>query len=235
MRNILAYLIGNKNKFNFTLIELLVVIAIIAILAAMLLPALNQARERARAITCINNEKTLGNGLQFYAGDNNDFLVSGQYFRMFDGEPCNFWYQDLSRYISSGKSFNCPTGGDDYTYDTESGSAGHYFYPDRGAKVSYAVNVNVSGAPDLAAGFDYWFKLGKIREPSRTLYLVDGHGSYLFTRTEIGNTAVDLIDRIPKTFRHNNATNGLTIDGSSKRIGRATNDVLQTEYVLNLW
>ena len=67
----------SASRKGFTLIELLVVIAVIAILAALLLPALSRAKERARRVACLNNLKHLGLSWLMYADDNGDASARG--------------------------------------------------------------------------------------------------------------------------------------------------------------
>lgn len=81
-------------KKFFTLIELLVVIAIIAVLSAMLLPALQQARERTHTISCVSNLNQLCSALQTYADNNSGFLIHTQRTVTYNDLTCYCW-QDL--------------------------------------------------------------------------------------------------------------------------------------------
>jgi len=83
---------------GFTLIELLVVIAIIAILAAMLLPVLNRAKQKAQGIGCINNGKQLTLAWMLYAGDNSDRLV---YNKPESTTDLNNWAGDIMNWSAS--------------------------------------------------------------------------------------------------------------------------------------
>src|SRR6058998_572884 len=84
-------------RFAFTLIELLVVIAIIAILASLLLPALARAKQKAKAIKCLSNEKQIALGYLLYGSDNSDYLPLAAHEG--DAAPCE-WFFEISPYIA---------------------------------------------------------------------------------------------------------------------------------------
>ncbi len=123
-----------KRKNNFTLIELLVVIAIIAVLAAMLLPALNKARDRAKVITCVNNTRQVYLGTSSYSVDNNGFAPV--YLYKYHGISADTDYESLPTINDRLKSLPYLS----YTAD-------FYYYPMGGLVFNKYINANVCQCP----------------------------------------------------------------------------------------
>jgi prepilin-type N-terminal cleavage/methylation domain-containing protein/prepilin-type processing-associated H-X9-DG protein len=135
-----------QQSSGFTLIELLVVIAIIAILAAILFPVFAQAREKARAIACLSNEKQLGLAFMQYVQDYDETYPQGNNGIKY---PAG-WAGQVYPYVKSTGVYKCP---DDPT-SSKAGSYNNTIYP-----VSYAMNMNLgnggnSGAPYTDAQFN---------------------------------------------------------------------------------
>lgn len=165
-------------KTRFTLIELLVVIAIIAILAAMLLPALNSARERVKQVSCGNNLKQIATGVILYANDSNDILVPTSTQGV--SNPKLTWIGFLSGWPNSHQQYGV-------NYVSRSAQTGTLVCPSEPGPLAstsdkgfiythYAANSWVSGKYASNTSFSYLYRIRKmsmITTPSLAMHIAD--------------------------------------------------------------
>lgn len=209
---------------GFTLIELLVVVAIIAILAAMLLPALSKAREKARSAVCMGNLKQIFLAFSIYVQDNEEFFPPAYYYTFSSALCWDFATDDwvnwrpgiIGTYLNNKQVFQCPSRFNLKSYDS----------PFTG----YAYNASYIGG-----GYSTWVgqadepaKLSRIQNPSQTVLLADSATWSSFTNETIANNFL----RAPGDiyyyganvhFRHNGRANVLFCDGHVESIGTKYN------------
>ena len=182
----------------FTLIELLVVIAIIAILAALLLPALSKAKERAWATDCLNHLRQIGIASVLYADDYEQALPRSQH----SGES---WVGTLQPYCSGTNLWRC------------------HRDPHKTRLYSYAVNDFLL-PPDAGSGLPNFSRVTAVPSPSETFFMAECADAYVssdhfhFADADEGGYTTNAFVGQVAVRRHSGAANYVFMDGHVERL-----------------
>jgi prepilin-type N-terminal cleavage/methylation domain-containing protein/prepilin-type processing-associated H-X9-DG protein len=193
---------SRRQNCNFTLIELLVVIAIIAILAGMLLPALNQAREKAKQISCMNNLKQLGLGCAIYQQNYDGFFPYSQLDNVPTPPPSGTYLYSKNWYWSD---FLADTLGKNTAFTNNSvltcpgvKVAGKSNIGDGILSMNYGWNQAVCPRGLNAAGDPSPLKNSKIPHPSSLMVVIDaGDAKAYWELANLNNSLIKSYKYIP--------------------------------------
>ncbi len=204
----------NRKNNNFTLIELLVVIAIIAILAAILLPALSKARDRGKMAQCLSGEKQLIAGFLLYTNDYNGMMPPAYVTNVSDAS--NYWPHSsllATYYPRNLTKYGCPS----HMFDSV--AANKY-------ASCYAYNGGNSANLDLA-GYDYGKniskcnRVGSVSRPAKTLAFFDSDIKCSGSKTQSPYFgAWFTAANIESPFGHGARVNCVLVDGHAGTLSR---------------
>jgi prepilin-type N-terminal cleavage/methylation domain-containing protein/prepilin-type processing-associated H-X9-DG protein len=211
MKNSKVIISGSKifpfRKY-FTLVELLVVIAIIAILASMLLPALSQVKDKAKSITCINQQKQIGTAFIFYYDDYNDLLPNN-----LGLNGADFWRDLTGAYIYQGMTKSALK-----TY-----ISGLSIYSCPKAITLHATNKATYGMNNYAGSTNPTYaqilpKISSVKAPSQTCLF--GDSQFVSSGPYWGQTISGSAESIAPDCEHSNKANLAFFDNHVEPLGR---------------